>query len=100
MEVESVHARSYFWRSLGGLDPKRIAVCWSRVCMYDYWQGGGGMGCRRWLGCEGGIGGFGQCGSEGIVQVRRDHSARGRHGQYECRKPSYNYCGAGAEGLG
>ena len=22
------------------------------------------------------------------------------HGQCECRKPSYNYCGAGAEGLG
>ena len=32
MEVESAHALSCFWRSLGGLDPRRIAVCWSGVC--------------------------------------------------------------------
>ena len=33
------------------------------------WIGGGGMGCRRWLGCEGGVGAVGQGGSQGIVQV-------------------------------
>jgi len=52
------------------------------------WDVGGGMGCR--LGFEGGAGVVGQGGSEGIVQVRKDHGAGGRHGQCECRKPSYN----------
>ena len=28
-----------------------------------------GMGCRRWLECEGGVGVVGQGGSEDIVQV-------------------------------
>jgi len=32
VEVESVHALSCFLRSLGGLDQRRIAVCWSGVC--------------------------------------------------------------------
>ena len=40
-----------------------------RGCMCGYWLGGGGMGCRRWLGCEGEVGVVGQGGSEGIVQV-------------------------------
>ena len=31
MEVESVHALSCLRRSLGGLNPRRIAVCWSGV---------------------------------------------------------------------
>ena len=31
MEVESVHALSCLWRSLGGLNPRRFAVCWSGV---------------------------------------------------------------------
>jgi len=40
-----------------------------RGCMCGYWLGGGGMGCRRWLGCEDGVGVVGQGGSEGIMQV-------------------------------
>ena len=40
-----------------------------RGCMCGHWQGGGGMGCRRWLGFEGGVGVVGQGGGEGIVQV-------------------------------
>jgi len=59
------------------------------------WDVGGGLGA-----CEGGVGVVGQGGSEVVVQVERDHGSGGRHGQCECRKPSYNYCGAGAEGLG
>jgi hypothetical protein len=31
VEVESVHALSCLRRSLGGLNPRRIAVCWSGV---------------------------------------------------------------------
>ena len=32
LEVEWVHALSCLRRSFGGLDPSRIAVCWSGVC--------------------------------------------------------------------
>ena len=38
------------------------------------------MGCRRWLGFEGGVGVVGQGGSEGIVQVWKDHGAGGVKG--------------------
>jgi len=33
VEVELVHALSCLLRSLGELDPRRIAVCWSGVCV-------------------------------------------------------------------
>ena len=32
VEVKWVHALSCLRRSLGGLDPRRIVVCWSGVC--------------------------------------------------------------------
>ena len=48
---------------------KRGNCAGRRGCMCGYWLGGGGMGCRRWLGCEGEVGVVGQGGSEGIVQV-------------------------------
>jgi len=51
------------------LEGKRGNSAGLRRCMCGYWQGGGGMGCRRWLGCEGRVGVVGQGGSEGIVQV-------------------------------
>ena len=35
--------------------------------MCGCWIGGDGMGCRRWLGCEAGVGAVDQGGSEGIV---------------------------------
>jgi len=52
-----------------GWGGKRGNSAGRRGCMCGHWQGGGGMGCRRWLGCEGGVGVVGQGGSEGIVQV-------------------------------
>jgi len=68
--------------------------------MCGHWQGEGEMGCGRWPGFEGGVGVGGQGGSEVILQVSKDHGAGGRHRQCECRKPSYNSCGAGAGGRG
>ena len=38
-------------------------------CKSGHWHGGGEMGCRRWLGFEGGVGVVGQGESEVIVQV-------------------------------
>ena len=40
-----------------------------RGCKCGHRQGGGEMGCRRWLGFEGGVGVVGYGESEGIVQV-------------------------------
>jgi len=52
-----------------GWEGKRGNSVGHRTCMCGHWQGGGEMGCRRWLGFEGGAGVVGQGGSEGIVQV-------------------------------
>jgi len=59
----------YYPRSEG--EGERGSSAGRRGCICGYWQGEGGMGCRRWLGCEGGVGVVGQGGSEGpgIVQV-------------------------------
>jgi len=46
-----------------------IALVTGGVCMCGHWQGGGEMGCRRWLGFKGRVGVVGQGGSESIVQV-------------------------------
>jgi len=52
-----------------GGDGKRGNSVGRRGCKCGHWQGRGEMGCRRWLGFEGGVGVVGQSGSEGIVQV-------------------------------
>jgi len=38
-------------------------------CKCGHWQGGGEMGCGRWVGFEDRVGIADQGGSEGIVQV-------------------------------
>jgi len=40
-------------------------------CMCGYWQGGGGMGCRRRLGCEGGAGVVGQGGRKVLCRFEK-----------------------------
>ena len=45
VEVEWVHALLCFRRSFGGLDPSRIAVCWSGVWGRISLQGGLSVSC-------------------------------------------------------
>ena len=52
-----------------GWEGKRDGIVGRSGCKCGHWQGGGEMGCRMWLEFEGGVGVFGQSGSEGIVQV-------------------------------
>jgi len=52
-----------------GWGGKRGNSAGRRGCMCGHWQSEGEMGCRSWLGFEGGVGVVDQGGSEGVVQV-------------------------------
>jgi len=119
VEVECVHALSCLRKSLGGLDPRRIAVCWSGACE-DQEQRSYLRRARvrlRMAGLERGEE-WGQCKKEGVEFVTHDldGEARGalnsagrrgcmcRHwqgeGEMECRRWLEFKGGVGVVGQG